>query len=196
MEILKRDSHVLLIAETGGGKTLCYALPLLEYSIRVRHQISKLGLERNNRQPISLVIVPTRELAFQVYDTFRKLITPSVQHHLSDEYKSYGDMLNEVNVVIDLHPSQVRARKTVSKQSVHSLDEATCPVDILITLPGQLEERLESKSPIDSTYLRACVIDEADTLFDDSFSPVTLKCLTKLKMNFTMPKVKIDNLVA
>ena len=189
-ETLKRDSHILVIAETGGGKTICYALPMLEYSVRIRHQLQKQGIERARNQPVAIVLVPTRELAFQVYDTFKRLIT--ARDDDQSENKSYSTLLSDLTVAIDLHASQIKAKEVVSGERVESFEnDSTKPVDILITLPGQLEDRLRDKKSkwfIDSAYLRSMAIDETDTLFDDSFSPVTLKCMQRLQMNFTLPK--------
>lgn len=192
VEILNRENHILAIAETGGGKTLCYTLPILEYAVRVRHQVeNRLQLKRDRFQPIGLVLVPTRELAFQVYDTFKRLVDTKLTEPVSDEQKSYLGILDDINVVLDLHPGQIRAREMVLNHKIESLNGTTKPADIIITMPGQLEDRLDSNR-FDSTYLRAMVVDEADTLFDDSFSPVTLKCLTKLKMNLTLPTIRVE----
>jgi superfamily II DNA/RNA helicase len=190
-ETMQRNFHNLIIAETGGGKTLCYALPMIEYSIRVKHQLKKMNIQRERNQPIGLVLVPTRELAFQVYETFKKLVANDNQVP-SEENKTYLECLNDLNVAIDLHASQIKAKEDISNTKIDSLGSTSeIPVDILITTPGQLEDRLYSKY-LNSAYLRNMVVDEADTLFDDSFSEVTLKCLNKLQLNLTLPQIKIE----
>ncbi|GAL76640.1 ATP-dependent RNA helicase RhlE [Nonlabens ulvanivorans] len=52
---------VLGIAKTGSGKTMAYALPLLQ---RLE------GIESENRHITALILVPTRELAAQVSEVF------------------------------------------------------------------------------------------------------------------------------
>lgn len=59
----KRD--VLAIAQTGSGKTVSYALPLLQNLLSLP--------ESRNRHVDILVLVPTRELAVQVADVFKQL---------------------------------------------------------------------------------------------------------------------------
>ncbi len=61
--INKRD--VLAIAPTGSGKTVSYALPLLQNLLTLP--------ESRNRHVDILVLVPTRELAVQVSDVFKQL---------------------------------------------------------------------------------------------------------------------------
>lgn len=189
--ILSRQKHFMLIAETGGGKTLSYGAPMIEFAIRLKHLIERLNLKRDLHHPIGVVLVPTRELAYQVYKFFNQLITSPTDldsTSIPEEQRSYVDYLNNLNVVIDLHPGQIKAKEIVTNEKLNSLENAQKPVDILITLPGQLEDRL-AKNQLNSAYLRQFVVDEADTLLDDSFSRVTMKCLNKLKLNLLLPQV-------
>ncbi len=57
---------VLGIARTGSGKTVSFALPVL-------NQLLNLATAVRTRQPKVLVLVPTRELAVQVADVFKEL---------------------------------------------------------------------------------------------------------------------------
>ncbi|CAD6187032.1 unnamed protein product [Caenorhabditis auriculariae] len=72
-------------AETGGGKTASFALPILHKLL----QLPKSELEtRNKSSPLVLVIAPTRELAKQLYENFRLY-----SHDTGIEVKlSYGEM--------------------------------------------------------------------------------------------------------
>ena len=51
---------VIGIAETGSGKTLAYLLPMIRHIKDQRELLDGEG-------PIGLIMVPTRELAFQIY---------------------------------------------------------------------------------------------------------------------------------
>ena len=51
---------IIGLAETGSGKTAAFALPILQ----------KLLHEEGNRTFYALVLAPTRELAFQIRDSF------------------------------------------------------------------------------------------------------------------------------
>jgi ATP-dependent RNA helicase RhlE len=55
---------ILAKAPTGSGKTLSFAIPIVE------------RLEPNDRRPAALVLVPTRELASQVAGEFEALVAP------------------------------------------------------------------------------------------------------------------------
>ncbi|MCH5221534.1 MAG: DEAD/DEAH box helicase [Muribaculaceae bacterium] len=57
----------IVIAPTGSGKTLAYALPLLR------------ALKAGKEGVKGLVIVPTRELALQVYEVVRSLANPEIK---------------------------------------------------------------------------------------------------------------------
>ena len=55
---------IIGIAETGTGKTLAYVLPML------RHVLDQRPL-KEGEGPIALILVPTRELAVQIYQEIR-----------------------------------------------------------------------------------------------------------------------------
>jgi superfamily II DNA/RNA helicase len=63
LEANAKNDNVVLLSATGSGKTLAFLLPLLE----------SLDPEVNNVQ--ALIIVPSRELAIQIDDVFRKMQT-------------------------------------------------------------------------------------------------------------------------
>lgn len=58
---------VLIRSQTGSGKTLTYALPIVECLHKIRPKLNRnSGLK-------ALIVVPTRELALQTYECFLKL---------------------------------------------------------------------------------------------------------------------------
>lgn len=62
---------IVAIAQTGSGKTVAYAFPL------ITHVLAQPGSSRAGRGPVGIVIVPTRELAIQVsqvVDRFGKTV--------------------------------------------------------------------------------------------------------------------------
>lgn len=63
IEASKEHSNVILLADTGSGKTLAFLLPVLEL------------LDDSNKKTQALVMVPSRELAIQVEQVFRKMVT-------------------------------------------------------------------------------------------------------------------------
>ena len=59
----KPGQDVILLSITGSGKTLAFLLPLLQL------------LEKDNKNVQAIIIVPSRELAIQIDDVFRKMQT-------------------------------------------------------------------------------------------------------------------------
>ncbi len=62
-EAIKNNEDVILVSATGSGKTLAFLLPLVEL------------LKKDIKTPQALIIVPSRELAIQIDDVFRKMQT-------------------------------------------------------------------------------------------------------------------------
>ena len=63
IEAIKNNPEVILLSATGSGKTLAFLLPVIQL----------LNPDINNVQ--ALIIVPSRELAIQIDDVFRKMGT-------------------------------------------------------------------------------------------------------------------------
>ena len=63
IEANKKQGDIILLADTGSGKTLAFLLPILEY----------LDPAINKTQAI--IIVPSRELALQIEQVFKKMST-------------------------------------------------------------------------------------------------------------------------
>lgn len=66
-EILSRKS-IIVLSETGSGKTLSYALPI---ATKLKEKEDK-GIKNTMRgAPYALIVAPTRELASQIYGVFK-----------------------------------------------------------------------------------------------------------------------------
>jgi superfamily II DNA/RNA helicase len=61
LEANKKNEDVILLSTTGSGKTLAFLLPLIQL------------LKKDNKAVQALIIVPSRELAIQIDDVFRKM---------------------------------------------------------------------------------------------------------------------------
>ena len=59
----EENKDIILLSATGSGKTLAFLLPLVQ------------ALKPENKHPQALIIVPSRELAIQIDDVFRKMQT-------------------------------------------------------------------------------------------------------------------------
>jgi superfamily II DNA/RNA helicase len=133
---------VLGRGRTGSGKTLAFSLPL----------VARLaGGKRVSRQPRSLILVPTRELANQVLAVVKPL-AQSV--HLTTAVV-FGGVGQQPQV------------------------KATAPgVDVLIACPGRLEDLIQ-QGFIDLSAVEITILDEADHMADLGFLPAVKRLLDK-----------------
>jgi ATP-dependent RNA helicase RhlE len=126
---------LLAAAQTGTGKTAAFALPLLQ----------KLAEEqpnpRGSRAPRLLVLVPTRELAAQVGQSF----------------EDFGRHLRQRTILIF---GGVSPRPQI--------DALRQGVDIIVATPGRLLDHINERV-VDLTKVRHLVLDEADRMLDMGF---------------------------
>lgn len=140
------------LAQTGTGKTAAFLLPLMERIVRSRQNPEQLSDQekairekrmfpewRSNQ--FVLVLVPTRELAEQVYDNATKL---------------KGD--SEIRAV------SIYGGVSYDKQK-QGLREG---VEIVVATPGRLID-LYKENLVDLKQVRAICFDEADRMFDMGF---------------------------
>lgn len=130
------DGHDLMAAaQTGTGKTAGFALPLLQ---RLAGQTTPVA---GNSARV-LVLVPTRELADQVFQSFR----------------DYGHFLplrmTAVYGGVSMNPQMMRLRGGV---------------DVLVATPGRLLD-LFRRNAVRLDQVQALVLDEADRMLDLGFS--------------------------
>lgn len=63
IEANKQENDVILLSSTGSGKTLGFLIPIVE------------RLDKTNDKTQALIVVPSRELALQIEDVFKKMST-------------------------------------------------------------------------------------------------------------------------
>lgn len=155
----RRD--VLGSAQTGTGKTAAFAIPILQHLYLDRQT------KNNSRKIKALIITPTRELAIQIEESFRK----------------YGKNTQLKTAVIFGGVSQ-RAQTATLRQGV----------DILVATPGRLLD-LMNQGYIKLNDVEYFVLDEADRMLDMGFIHDIKKILAKLPpkkqtlfFSATMPK--------
>jgi len=124
---------VMAAAQTGTGKTAGFALPILQ-------RLTMDGVTEA-KAVRCLVLVPTRELAEQVYESFR----------------SYGGNLPLKSAVayggVPIEPQITKLRKGL---------------DVLVATPGRLIDLLD-QGAISFAMLQTLVLDEADRMLDLGF---------------------------
>src|SRR4051812_45443560 len=136
-------------ARTGTGKTLAFAIPILQRVIAPKDpdydQLAAPG------HPQALVIAPTRELAIQV------------SGDLKVAGKNRGTRTLTVYGGVPYEPQ---------------LDALTAGVEIVVGTPGRLLDLANRKS-LDLSHVKVLVLDEADEMLDLGFLPDVEKLIAK-----------------
>lgn len=136
-----KGRDVIGIAQTGTGKTLAFAIPMIQ-------QISREG-------GTGLVLLPTRELAEQVNDEFKKL------------GKDFG-----LRTAILIGGASMNIQIRDLKKRPH----------VIIATPGRLIDLIEQKI-MTLKDVRYLVLDEADRMLDMGFEPQIRKVLVNVSQD-------------
>ncbi|HLQ36320.1 MAG TPA: DEAD/DEAH box helicase [Planctomycetota bacterium] len=142
---LLQGRDLLGIAQTGTGKTAAFALPMLQL-------LAAAGVRPAPRQPRTLVLAPTRELAAQIQDSF----------------VAYGRNLRLRSAVIFGGVGQA--------PQVRALNSG---LDVLVATPGRLLDLLQQRH-VDLRAVEIFVLDEADRMLDMGFLPDVRRVIAAL----------------
>jgi ATP-dependent RNA helicase RhlE len=142
--LLLSGKDVVGIAQTGTGKTAAFSIPILQ----------KLSESRvRGKNPRALVLAPTRELAAQIFDSF----------------KDYGKFLN-FNYLAVYGGVKIGAQIKALQRGV----------DVLIATPGRLID-LMNQNKVDLKNVEFLVLDEADRMLDMGFLRDVKKIVKSVK---------------
>ncbi|KAF4452406.1 hypothetical protein F53441_4752 [Fusarium austroafricanum] len=143
---------VIGIAQTGSGKTAAYLIPILSKlmgkakklaAFRPNPATFREGQDEVTAEPLVLIVVPTRELAVQIFNEARKFC--------------YRTMLR---------PSVVYGG-VPTREQIFQLNKGC---DVLIGTPGRLVDFIQRPKYLTLRRLRYIVIDEADELLNDDWA--------------------------
>lgn len=123
-----RGEDIVGIANTGTGKTAAFLIPL----------INKVLLDKSQR---ILIVVPTRELAFQI----------------DEELRAFAKGSGLFSAVI-IGGAGMRQQTMALRDRPH----------FVIGTPGRIKDHMESRN-LDLSYFRTVVLDEADRMLDMGF---------------------------
>lgn len=177
----KHSGDICISAATGSGKTLAYTLPIIE-NLRDKPVVRLRGL----------IVVPTRELLFQVRECLQmcgvgsglKIGTAVGSKSLKEEQ----ELLVEKRRKYDPDAYQAEKEKLSAEdeeltnwdiEDTADGDDFEClenyvvdyssKVDLLICTPGRLVDHVKSTKGFTLNHVQWLVIDEADRLLDESF---------------------------
>ncbi len=148
---------VIGIAQTGTGKTFAFGLPMIQKLL--------------SNQGTALILAPTRELAIQIDEEFRKI----------------GSLLGlKTAVLIGGAPMNKQVADLRRRPNV------------IVATPGRLKDHLYQRTT-SLRHVSIVVLDEADRMFDMGFAPVVREILDQTPSNrqtmlfsATMPREVVD----
>ncbi|KAG0041334.1 hypothetical protein BGZ83_001970 [Gryganskiella cystojenkinii] len=141
LSLLPTDSDMFVKAKTGTGKTLAFLIPALETVVSK----TEPKVLRNGDMATVLIVSPTRELAQQIAEEARKLVSPHrFNVHCLVGGESKGQQIRQLN----------------NKR-----------VDIVVGTPGRLNDMIESVGEFRRQLegVKTLILDEADQLLDMGF---------------------------
>ncbi|KAM8934432.1 ATP-dependent DNA helicase DDX31 [Pelodytes ibericus] len=145
---LLSGKDAMVRSQTGSGKTLAYGIPVVQALQGVTPKIQR------SDGPYALVLVPTRELALQSFNTIQKLLKP------------FTWIVPGVLMGGEKRKSEkARLRKGIN---------------ILISTPGRLLDHIKSTKNIHFTRVRWLIVDEADRILDLGFEKDVTAILNSL----------------
>lgn len=128
-----QSKDILGAAQTGSGKTLAFIIPILEkLYINKWTRLDGVG---------ALVITPTRELAYQIFETLRRV----GQHH-------------EFSAGLIIGGKDLKFER-------NRMDQC----NIIICTPGRLLQHMDENPLLDCVNMQILVLDEADRCLDMGF---------------------------
>ncbi|KAJ2758600.1 ribosomal RNA processing protein [Coemansia nantahalensis] len=127
-----QNRDVIGLAQTGSGKTAAFAIPILQ------------ALWNNPSPLFACVMAPTRELAYQISETFEAL----------------GAGIGARCAVVIGGMDMISQQIALSKRP-----------HIVVCTPGRLQDHLENTKGFSLRTLKYLVMDEADRLLDMDFGP-------------------------
>ena len=180
-----RAQDVCITAPTGSGKTLGYALPIL-------NALS----QRRIRRLRALVVLPGRDLARQVHSVFEDYVKGSnlrvglaigqsdfkaEQQALTIDTDNHDDPERVARQLLSFDPANLELARlanqndnawrdcTTDDNNIGNQVTSSTAIDILVCTPGRLVDHLDNTPGFTLQHLRFLVVDEADKLLSQSY---------------------------
>ncbi|KAI9556222.1 hypothetical protein GHT06_018796 [Daphnia sinensis] len=154
-----RGENSLIAAETGSGKTISYLAPIIQNVFDYKSSIAGEPSDPSLNAPLALVITPGRELCEQISNVGQSLMANlPIKSQCITGGRLKRDMLNADYQEVDILFATFGAISKLTTNRIFRLDR-----------------------------LKHLVLDEADTLLDDSFNEKLIYFLRKLPLQSTRP---------
>ena len=142
---------LIIQARTGEGKTLCYAIPVLNYIFNFYERAPTM---QKKISPVAIILVPTHELGVQVKNHIEMVIEQKNKNKKEEKRRFYYN-IRIANVLGGF--AKVKQLKILNKYNP----------EIIIATPGRLWEIIDNdEAPIleNLKFLKFLIIDEADRM--------------------------------
>lgn len=196
----RRPSDICVSSPTGSGKTLAFVIPIVNYL--------KQSLTRSLR---ALVVLPSRDLAQQVFKSFLQVSQPThLRCALATGDNQDRGLFRKVPSYDDNESSEAHRMRISSIWQNQYMDSHTpiqedfvSTIDILVSTPGVLIDLMQNSPGFTLEDLEILAIDEADRLMvnhhhdwlnavERAASPIMVECpckdprLAKLKSHVSV----------
>lgn len=129
------------LAQTGTGKTAAFLLPIIQRILTsINGTNPTQSFESWGKRNFCLILVPTRELADQIDENITKFNCGKLTSAVVIGGKEYDEQISKIQA----------------------------GVDFIVATPGRLIDLYKEKK-VDLSFVKACIFDEADRMFDMGF---------------------------
>jgi ATP-dependent RNA helicase DeaD len=157
--LILQGKDIIGQAQTGTGKTLAFGLPLLD------------SIQPGNRKTQAIVLCPTRELAVQVAEEFKRVL---------------------------IHKREIKVLPIYGGQPIERQIHGLRGAHVIIGTPGRTIDHI-NRGTLKLDQVKTVVLDEADKMLDMGFVDDVEKILRRipaerqtLLFSATMPKPILD----
>ena len=187
---------LIIQARTGEGKTLCYAIPVLNYIFNFYDRAPDM---QKKISPVAIILVPTHELGVQVKNHIEMVIQENLNINKKDENEKKRFIYNIKIANVLGGFAKAKQLKRLNKYNP----------EIIVATPGRLWEIIDNdESPIleNLKFLKFLIIDEADrmtqtghfkelkNIIDHIYSRIEIKGKGGIEKNKDLMKEKLKKL--
>lgn len=139
--LILEKKDVAGLAQTGTGKTAAFLLPIIQRILSsINNTNPDVAFDSWGKRNFCLILVPTRELADQIDENIKMFSCGKLTSAVVIGGKEYDEQIKKIQ----------------------------SGVDFIVATPGRLIDLYKEKK-VDLSFVKACIFDEADRMFDMGF---------------------------